>query len=244
MPSRAERGVTYFAVSSPPIPPYPVPIALLATGDPNFSSEHVLSYEAGHRFEIRRNLSVQSSVFYSRYDDLRGLSPYVQPFDPTAFPPHMDVTLDAANSLAGHTYGGNFSVRWTPHPRLELRGSVELLRMRLHEMFAAELPDPSAAGLAGNTPREQYDLLARWRPAKPWALDLNFRHVGPLPQSRVPAYDGLDARLAWTPRPHWELELIGRDLLEPRHEEIGSFFLSVGAQPIARSIYLRVTFRH
>jgi hypothetical protein len=59
----------------------------------------------------------------------------------------------------------------------------------------------------------------------------------------VPAFDGLDARIAWLPNPKLTVELIGRDLLGRNHEEFGSSFLSDGAHRIARSVFGRVSVR-
>jgi iron complex outermembrane receptor protein len=53
------------------------------------------------------------------------------------------------------------------------------------------------------------------------ALDLSTRYVGNLPNQRVPAYATGDARLGWQLTDRFELELVGRDLLDPQHPEFG-----------------------
>ena len=242
-PSRSERGVHFFAGAAPPGPVYPLPVAIVASGAPDFSSEHVTSYELGHRFAAGPTFSVDTALFYSKYYDLRGLRPGFFPPDFATFPPHFNLVLDAANNLRGHTSGGEVSLHWHAHAQIELNASVASVRTSLREIGAGLLADPSVLGLTGNTPHEEYKLHATWHPNARWTVDLMARHTGRLPASGVPAYLGLDLRLGWSPRPDLEVELVGRDLGQPDHPETASSFLGTGAQPIARSVFLRFTVR-
>ena len=243
-PSRAERGVHYFAAVIPPSADLPLPIGLVANGDPHFSSEHVVSYELGHRIKLGGGWSADTSLFYSRYRDLRGLAVVLLTPDFTAIPPSMVADLDATNSLYGYTAGGEFSLNWKPAPVFELRGSAALVRTHLYQGVFGVEADPSVAGLIGNTPPEEYKLHASWRPFEHWSMDLVGRHTGPLAEASVPSYDGLDARIGWALRPNLELELVGQDLLKPTHLEISSEFIGMSVRPIARSFFVRVTYRH
>jgi len=244
IPSRAERGVHYYAASLPPGAAYPLPVELFANGDPNFGAEHVLSYELGHRFEIGRVFSIETSLFYSRYTDLRGLRPMVSPPIFTQGPPYIVLDFDATNSLSGYTSGGEFSLHWRPQPTFDLKASVASLRTHLQEDSPGAIPDPSVFGLEGNSPHEEYKLNGTWHPAAGWTAVLLARETGALPESQVPAYTGLDARLAWTLSPNVELEVVGRDLLKREHTEIAGYFLSTVARPIARSFYFGLTYHH
>ena len=135
--------------------------------------------------------------------------------------------------------------RWErPAPVFSLRGSVAVLRTHLYQDNPALGVDPSVAGLVGNTPPEEYKLHASWRPFDHWSLDLVGRHTGPLSEAGVAAYDGLNARIGWTIRPDLEVELVGDDLLRPKHREISSEFIGTSVRPIARSFFARLTYRH
>lgn len=243
-PSRAERDITWFAVTVPPSPEVPLPGKIVALGDPNFSSEHVTAHEIGHRYQPSRRLSVDTSIFYSRYTDMRGLRPEYLPPDFTSFPLHYTYRYSATNNVEGHTQGGELALRWQPAKWIRLDASVAAVRTRLRELTRSIQPDASIAGLVGNTPREEYKLHAGWDLARAWSLDLFGRRTGELPGSGVPAYTGLDARLAWQPRPDLRVELVGRDLLDPYHAEIAGFIIGNGAREIARSVFLRVTYRN
>ena len=50
-------------------------------------------------------------------------------------------------------------------------------------------------------------------------FDFDYRYVSALPALAVPAYSTADARLAWTVGHHWELSVVGRNLLQPEHLE-------------------------
>ncbi len=244
-PSRAERDIRWFAAVLPPTPPLvPLPGKVIALGDPNFSSEHVTTYELGQRFQAGRRLSLDTSIFYSEYTDMRGLRPQLLPPTLTSFPPYYTYIYTTSNNVAGHTHGGEVSVRWQPSPGLRLDASVALVRISLRQLTPSLQPDASVEGLVGNSPREEYKLHAGWDLGPKWSLDANVRRTGALPASGVEAYTGLDARLAWQPREDLRLELIGRDLLDPRHAEVAGFIIGKDPREISRSVFLRVTYKH
>jgi len=59
-------------------------------------------------------------------------------------------------------------------------------------------------------------------PAPGWEFDTTLRHVGYLPNPRVPAYTGLDLRIGWHPNKQLELSVGGMNLLDRRHPEFGT----------------------
>ena len=243
-PSRSERDITWFAAVVPPSSEIPLPGKIVALGDPDFSSEQVTAYELGHRFQPSRRFSLDTSIFYSSYTDMRGLRPEYIPPNFTTFPIHYTYRYTATNNVEGHNYGGEFAVRWQPAQRVRFDASVAVVRTSIRQLMPSLLPDASIAGLVGNTPREEYKLHAGWDVSPEWSIDAYARRTGSLPGSGVPAYTGLEARVAWQPRADFRLELIGRDLLDPRHPEIAGFIIGNGAREISRSVFFRVTYKH
>lgn len=240
-PSRLERGVNWFAHTFPPTPELPVPVKLVALGDENFDSEHVTTFELGHRLQKARTFSLDTALFYSDYSDLRGLIPSIVPPDFTSVPVHATYYYTATNNIDGYTFGGEIAARWQPAASLRFDASVATVRTFLHT--PSGLPDDSIPGLEGNTPREEYKLHAGWDFSRDWSLDLFGRHTGRLRGAQVPAYTGLDVRLAWRARPHLELELVGRDVLDASHAELSDFFVTSTIREVARSFYFRVTYK-
>jgi iron complex outermembrane receptor protein len=244
-PSRSERDITWFAAVIPPSPPFvPLPGKVVALGDPNFSSEQVTAYELGHRFHPSRRFSADTSIFYSAYTDIRGLRPQVLPPTLTSFPPFYTYVYTASNNVDGHTWGGEFALRWQPAKRLRLDASVAAIRTSLRQLRPSIEPDASVEGLVGNSPREEIKLHAGWDFSPALSLDAYARRTGALPASGVPPYTGLDARFAWQPRADLRVELIGRDLLKSRHTEVAGFIIGKDPREISRSVFLRVTYKH
>ncbi|MEO6993972.1 MAG: TonB-dependent receptor [Lacunisphaera sp.] len=243
-PSRSERDVTLYAETFPPTPDLPIPGKLIAHGASDFSSEHVTAFELGHRFQAGRQFSVDTSLYYSEYSDLRGLLPGYIPPNYNALPVYYTYLYAATNDLQGHTFGGELAFRWQATNHLKFDASVASVRTALEQSSPSAAPDASIAGLIGNTPHEEYKLHAAWDISTQWSLDIFGRHTGRLAESGVAAYTGLDLRLSWRPRPDWEIELVGHDLLDPYHPEISGFFVGSDVQQIARSYFIRVTYKH
>lgn len=249
-PSRSERSVDLLAAVVPPAPPVPLPIELHAMGSNDFDSEHLTSYELGHRFEPSARLSFDLALFHHRYNDLRGLrvAEVMTQFVPA---PHVDLTFLATNNLKGTTTGGELAVRWNPTRAWTVEGSysnltydLEQLSPSLNPLDGQSLEDPTIAGWSGSSPRHESKLRVLWDPHPLWSADLAVRHIGQLRALGVEAYTGVDLRVAWRWRPDLELELVGRDLLDRRHVEDASSFLGGEVHAISRSVFLRATWRH
>lgn len=239
-PSRIERGVDYFAYVFPPDAVSPLPVEVRAIGSTNFGSEHVTALEFGHRYEPNHRLSFDLSLFYNRYEDLRGTSTAGFSLDLDPFP-HINQIIIADNTLRGTTHGGEFSTRWQISPAVRIDGSVSAIRMALREYRPGVTADPSIAGLIGATPHQEYKVRVQWDVRADWSLDAALRYVDALPGPELPAYTGFDARVAWRPNARCEIDLVGRDLLDPSHAESSKNFIGAQVREISRSLYLRAT---
>ena len=242
-PSLSERYVDYFAAVLPPGPTSPLPVALRAFGSNNFESEHVDAYELGYRYQPTLRLSFDLSLYDNQYTDLRGL--VGQPPQVAYLPaPHIEEDYTVSNDLHGSTKGGEGSVRWQPSSKWTLEGSASLIRYDLNEASPGPVPDPTIGGLIGSTPRGEYKLRVEWDPTPHWSADAIARYTDALTGPGIAPYTGLDLRLAWKPRADVELEIVGRDLLQPQHAESSSAFLGSDVREIYRSGFIRVTYRH
>lgn len=243
-PTRTETSVDWYAATIPPTSSIPLPVAVHARGTSAFDSEYVTAYELGYRFEPTVRLALDLALFHNDYDRLRGVvqnDVYTVPFPV----PYIYAGYDAANNVTGTTDGGELTVRWQPDSHWTVDGSVSVLTYDIHSSGPTGLfADPTPSALTGSSPRYEGKLRIGWDPVSTWSFDLMLRQVDKLESQHVPAYTGVDARVAWQPRPDWEFELIGRDLTDPYHPESATFFLSADAREIARSFFLRVTYRH
>jgi iron complex outermembrane receptor protein len=50
-------------------------------------------------------------------------------------------------------------------------------------------------------------------------VDAILRYVGDLPNPPTPSYLTADVRIAWSPRPNFEIAFVGRNLFDENHPE-------------------------
>ena len=205
-------------------------------GGSHFGSEYVTAYEIGYRGNLGGRLTGSLSTFYNDYNDVRS----------TSFTPGTIIPLFLANNLEGHTYGVELSstlqvnAAWAVHLGYDLL--KESLRVKPGQF------DLSKAHNETSDPQNQLSL----RSSLTWGrveFDTTLRWVDELPTNagaanspgtvtNVPSYADLDTRLGWHPGQHWELSVVGRNLLHDHHPEYG--FADPTRGEIERSVHGKV----
>jgi hypothetical protein len=71
-------------------------------------------------------------------------------------------------------------------------------------------------------------------------LELALRHVGALPQPKLPSYYAMDLRYGWRVHSGWTLSVDGRNLFGAPHREFGT---APGRSVIARSLVVQLEAR-
>ncbi len=244
-PSRAENGVDYFGFVEPANPPaIPLPIAVNVRGSEDFSSEHLEAFELGYRFAPEPRLQVEATVFFNEYSDVRGFTNSAVTPVLNAPIPYFDIDVLTVNTVSGHTTGGEFNVSWHASPTLHLGASHSWIDHDLRDNAATttEATQFSLDLYTISSPARITRGELNWKPHDDLAIDLAIQHADSLEAGRIPAYTGLHARLAWRPRPDWQVELIGRDLLESIHREYPDPITRDTEANLSRSLFLRVTF--
>ena len=72
-----------------------------------------------------------------------------------------------------------------------------------------------------------------------WGWDVSLYYVDDLPAISVADYFRLDTRFAWEVDDGVEIQLVGQNLLDDRHQEFSPFFYG-SAKEIGRSVYGKV----
>jgi iron complex outermembrane receptor protein len=213
--SRAVRAPARFDrdVYVPAAPPF------LLAGGPAFRSETANVFELGYRGQPLSSLTLSATVYEARYDHLHS-----QEVDPSG----SFVTF--GNGLRGNVGGFEAWGTWTPAPWWRLHAGFNRMAMNLTTRPESNDTD-SVATTEGANPSQWGLLRASFDLPRAVTLDATLRHMGALALPYVPAYDALDARLAWQPAPDWTLALVGRNLVGADHAEFGP--------PEARSVYAR-----
>ena len=194
-------------------------------GDPAFKPEKLTAYETGARFMARRNVSVEASVFYNDYDDLR--SQEATPF----------ITL--ANLYDGHTTGVELVTHMQLHERWLVHAGYTGQRVALKPL--PESRDTTNARLEADDPAHMFSIRSYLNLPYDLELDGFFRAVGKLRASGLPGYGELDMRFGWRLSQRLDVSLVGRELLHDRHAE----FLGGSPQPryFPREVAVRVTWQ-
>ncbi len=219
-PSRLDTDLRLFA--APTLP--------LLIGDPDFESEKLLAWEAGWRLLPDPRVSLSVATFYNQYDDLRSAEPG---------PPPLGLPITLGNGVRGNTYGAEVAAAYQWTARWRLRGGYTWLEKRLDTKPGSR--DLNQASAESDDPRHQFLLQTSADLPGRFQLDAVARYVDRLPRNKVPSYFGLDARLAWKATDSLDLEVVGQNLLQDRHNEFVPS--SPAAREIQRGVFAKVAWR-
>ena len=223
MPSRYDRDL---------FEPSPGYLNFLGSSNSTFQSETVIAYELGYRSAWTKRVSSSVSLFYNDYDNLRSTG-YSSGGLPLVF----------QNGLAGHTYGGEFSIDYQLFAWWRWHAGYDYLQEDIHPKAGVTDVNNGLAETAD--PKHQVFLRSSLDLPAHVTLDANLRWIdsivvnnGPA-AGEVPAYWELDTALTWHPTRNLEVALVGQNLLHDQHPEAG--FPGPNQEQIVRSIYGRVS---
>ncbi len=236
-PARAERGTIITPQTIPPTPVNPLPTVVRISAS-DFDREELLAWESGLRFQLHPTLSLDFAVYRNDYDGLRSIEPQGTSvvFTPA---PHVVYSSASGNGLRGHTHGTEVLFTWRPVNVWHLQASWATINYDL-ALASGSRDTTSLAGIPGSTPRHEFKLFSRLDLSKTWSLDAFAWHHTEMRAIDVPAYTGVNLRLGWRPRPNWEIQLIGQDLLDARHPEFPPTYLGGPTQEVPRSVRVEV----
>ena len=208
-------------------------------GSTRAGDEDMLDFEAGYRAQLTKAASIDVSTFYDHYNDLQTLEPGT-PFPSSDPVPHIVVPTFYANGMHGTGYGGEISLAWKPISRWKLDAGYSFLRQVFQLNPGSQ--DPAALLTAGDNPRNQFQLRSQLNLPHRIEFDTSVYSIGQLLDQSIPAYTRLDLRFGWHIGESADFDLIGQNLLEPRHLE---FLNNTGIVPTyaTRGVFARLTWR-
>ena len=199
--------------------------AVVLRGDDGFQPEQLTAYESGVRLFARASVSLEASVFYNEYDDLRS-----QEATPL-------ITL--ANLYDGHTTGVELAGNLQPHPRWLVHAGYTGQRVSLKPL--PESRDTTNARAEADDPSHIFSVRSYLNLPGNIELDGFFRAIGKLRASSLPGYQELDLRAGWQATDRMDIALVGRDLLHSRHAEFAGS--SAQLRYFQREFALRLTYQ-
>jgi iron complex outermembrane receptor protein len=217
------------------------PAVLTILGNPGRRSEHLLATELGYRTQASDRVSVDLSMFYNHYRNLRSTEPGAPVFatDPV---PHLQLPLVFDNLLRGTTEGIEASAHFKITDRWTLSPGYALLRMNLR-LDPASLDTTTVVDVEGSNPRHQVQLRSAVNLSRSLAWDTNAYFVGRLAAQQTPSYTRLDTQLRWHPTERVELSLVGQNLLKNLHVESNDAITSAISTQVKRSAYAKVSWQ-
>ncbi len=215
-------------------PMIPIPVYVTADGNPDFTSETLLAYEAGYRIRVMARLSFDVSVFHNSYDNLQTVEPGGVTLVLVPPRPYGVLHQTLENLMEGHSSGGTFVANWQPLDGWRIR--VQYTRINLDLSTKPGSADVLRPLLGGNSPNGKMSVHSFLDLPHGLRLYVGARHVAALPNQGVPSYLAVDTTLLWRPRERLETSLSVQNLNDDRHIEFGS----ADADQIERSAFLRV----
>ncbi len=218
----------------------PGPSAVILQGDPDFSSEHVIAFEAGYRAQATEHLSFAATAFLNKYSDLESIEAMPSYFDPTFVPPLTVIPNVLGNKLHGITEGVEAYATWKVLNRWTLSPGYSFLEMHLHA-GANSTDIVSVADAQGSSPSHQAQLRSHVELPHGFSWDVDGYFVERLPAQMVPSYTRLDTQVTWKIRERTTLSVVGQNLLMDHHFEFDDFLQVVNSTQVKRGAYAKMT---
>jgi len=210
--------------------PFPLPATLnLIQPNPNLKSQVQISYEAGYRGMLADNLHLSLSIYYNRYKHLS---------TDEKFGVFGGII---GNGLGGSVHGGELTLQWQAFSFLQLKGSYSHINMESLK------PEPwstaRTAGLAVVQSNARNMASLQSKIDLPWNIQFDsaiyyVANLQPTTGTIIPAYNRVDARIAWSPIKALQLSLAANDLFDksrPQYQDLVIF----NHTDVGRSLYVQ-----
>ena len=234
-PSRAENDILLSGVQAG------TPSFFTALGNSAFRSEELTAFEVGWRMQPHRRVSLDVATFYNLYDGLRTSETFSVAPDPNLPGSPLRATSLVDNKSYGETYGVELAATWQPADWWRLSAAYTFLNLEIHRRHSSN--DGTGEADEGKSPHHQVVLRSSWDLPGRVQFDLTGRYVDNLRELGVSSYVSLDARVAWAPTKHWEISVVGQNLLDDRHSEFAPSIIPTQRTEVQRGVYGKVTFR-
>jgi len=208
-------------------------------GDRNFESENLLAYELGYRTRPTEWFTFDVASFYNVYDHLRSIE-----FGPSdTQPPSAGtfIALHPENRIHGETWGVEVSSTAKLTDWWRLQPAYTFLQMHLEKDPGST--DTISVNDEHRSPQNQFSIRSSMDLPHDIEFDVIGRYVSALTAIQVPSYFTADVRLGWRINQHWEVAIVGQNLVDSRHSEFQPSFIGTPSQEIPRSVYGKITWR-
>jgi iron complex outermembrane receptor protein len=220
-----------------------IPIVSDLLGNPDFKSEDAISYEAGYRQKIGRNLSADLAGYFTHYTQLESIVPGTPSL---VVSPNIEVLVPTkfTNQAKANSQGVESTLLWNPKPPLHLRGSYTWLQGRLASTSSNSSPENNWA-----TPRHAVIATGAWDFARRWSFDAAL-YADSKPRfeyltltTPIDAYQRVDASVAYTLAEELKLRVGVRNMQAARHFEFTPLETFINSFAVPRAVYAKFEWR-
>ena len=235
-PSRLENDANInVGLASPPTTGIMTYVRLM--GNDNADSEKVYSYESGYRGRAGKNLFVDLSLFYNKYEDLLAGVPQgtVTP-EFSLSGPHLVYAVLVANSRDAETYGLELSSEVSVTDWWRLTGSYSWLQLNLLDVGISR---EGRQGFSEKQNAENLFSLVSYMDL-PHNLEFNtaFYYTGSREGLGIGAYSRIDINVNWHVNQSITLSAGVHNLFDDSHREFSNTMDGILSSEIPRKAYI------
>ncbi|MFK5948326.1 MAG: TonB-dependent receptor [Methylococcales bacterium] len=232
--SRAEQGGVINQQTIEPSPAsFNLPVLVSLTGSIGDASEKLIAYELGYRIKPTERVSIDTSVFYNKYKNLRNFEPGAPQFLGT----YISLPVNLHTDMSGETYGAELAIFWHALDTWRINATYSYLQMQLHvENGGSNLSEEEE----GRSPHHKFSIRSSVDISSSLDWDLWLRYVDTVPDFKVASYITMDTRVAWRPVNALELSVTAQNLLDNQHSEFGTDIVFGQPNEVERSVYGKI----
>ncbi len=220
-----------------------LPVMVKITGKPGMDAENVNMYQIGWRGAFNGGLTADTTLFYSHYDSMVGMTSAGSPtLNNSLGIPAIASSLRAENNLKAQSYGAELSVNWQTTEWWRNYLSYAFINIDVKPAYATVKSDFYAVNKnESSTPQHQASLRTNFNVTHDIDFDVWWRYTSSTVANKKPINDyfNTDMRVAWRPVKGLELSLIGQNLIQTQHIEYQGDFLQPQVTYISRGVYAK-----
>jgi len=229
-----QHGILHNALASI----YGNPAQISLYGSKDVEAETAMVYEMGYRYAPSKTFSLDTSVFLTKTDNMVAASLNRASTTPLLLGYIIPMEFVVDNEIAGTIYGVEVDATWKPFRWWKLQGWYSYCEDKYD--YNGNSEDYFASFYGHISPHHQFFIRSSFDMPYNTEFDVMGRYTSELPGLDVSDYVSMDARIAWRPQEHVELSLVGRNLLESRHQESSTSLVYGDSGALERSVFMKL----
>lgn len=196
------------------------PMLALTTGNLDMENESVITWDVGYRGKISDTFSIDTTIFFSQYKNLRMLDNgqwlcrYGVCSDGSVEPGQIAIhEFNYVDALDAQSYGAELAFFWQPTHKLHFNASYSYIdtQAQCDSIYAScnSYDSGGYKGLYDHQPNHYASLQMMWTINAQWQIDSWLKHKGsvssPIDFYNVPEITTMDMRVAWQYNHAWPL---------------------------------------